>query len=187
MDKSHYPPFASLAYLKAGTPRQQEAYQAIAGSGVFRLLAAYTPVLAGTIPIDIDIETSDLDIICEVHDAKRFAATLTAGLSSHQGFTMHEEIVQGLPVVICRFTYMDFAFEVFGQPLPVSKQNAYLHMLAEYSLLQAAGPSGKEAIRALKRQGLKTEPAFARYFGISGDPYEALLKLGKHIVHEGGI
>jgi hypothetical protein len=32
-------------------------------------------------------------------------------------------------------------------------------------------------IRRLRRAGLKAEPAFARYFGLEGDPYEALLAL----------
>lgn len=179
MAEPDLPLFTSLDYLQTGTPRQQAAYQAITGSGVMSLLAAFTPVLAGTIPLDIDIETSDLDIICEVRDAQHFVTTLTAGLSSHVGFTLHGEIVKGLPAVICRFSYMGFPFEIFGQPVPVLEQNAYLHMVAEYRLLQMAGPEAKEAIRSLKRQGLKTEPAFASYFGIPGDPYEVLLKLGK--------
>ena len=38
-------------------------------------------------------------------------------------------------------------------------------------------PEAREAIRALKRDGLKTEPAFGQYFGIMGDPYAALLDL----------
>jgi hypothetical protein len=33
-------------------------------------------------------------------------------------------------------------------------------------------------VRALKRAGIKTEPAFAQVFGLSGDAYEALYELG---------
>lgn len=33
------------------------------------------------------------------------------------------------------------------------------------------------AIQQLKAVGLKTEPAFADYFGLSGDPYQAMLEL----------
>ena len=50
-------------------------------------------------------------------------------------------------------------------------------MIAEARLLSLAGESAKQAIRALKKQGIKTEPAFARYFGLLGDPYETLYAL----------
>jgi hypothetical protein len=51
-------------------------------------------------------------------------------------------------------------------------------MLAEAHLLAGAGPEAKEAVRALKRAGMKTEPAFAQVFGLTGGAYEALYKIG---------
>jgi hypothetical protein len=39
------------------------------------------------------------------------------------------------------------------------------------------GASAYTAIRAMKLAGIKTEPAFAQYFRLAGDPYEALVQL----------
>ena len=64
-----------------------------------------------------------------------------------------------------------------GQACPVSQQRAYRHMVVEARLLELGGEPLQSAIIALKRSGLKTEPAFARCLGIHGDPYLALLAL----------
>lgn len=60
--------FLSIDYLKTGNERQSRAHEAILESRIFSELASFTPVLCGTIPIEVDIEESDLDIIMEVHD-----------------------------------------------------------------------------------------------------------------------
>jgi Domain of unknown function (DUF4269) len=50
-------------------------------------------------------------------------------------------------------------------------------MIVEARLLEMGGQDARRAIRQMKNAGLKTEPAFACYFKIKGDPYEALLEL----------
>jgi uncharacterized protein DUF4269 len=50
-------------------------------------------------------------------------------------------------------------------------------MLVEYRILHIAGDTTRQAIRDLKKEGLKTEPAFAQYFNLEGDPYQALIEL----------
>jgi len=74
------------------------------------------------------------------------------------------------------FEFGGFEFECFGQPVPVERQYAYRHMLAEHDLLVRYPKMRNEVIR-LKEQGIKTEPAFARLLQLDGDPYEALLGL----------
>ncbi|MFQ5796001.1 MAG: DUF4269 domain-containing protein, partial [Candidatus Bipolaricaulia bacterium] len=56
-------------------------------------------------------------------------------------------------------------------------QNAYRHMAVEARLLAIGGEQARQEIRRLKRTGLKTEPAFACYFNLEGDPYQVLLQL----------
>lgn len=154
--------------------RYWRAQQAIAELRLFQLLAAYRPLLAGTIPLGIDLPESDLDIICQVTDQGAFRRDL-APLASQADFRVRTKP----GVIICNFTYSGFAFELYGQPGPPERSQAYLHMVAEARLLALAGPGAVQAIRALKAKGLKTEPAFAAYFGLAGDPYQVLLELAE--------
>ena len=64
--------------------------------------------------------------------------------------------------------------ELFGQPCPVQRQRACRHLIAEARLLALGGAEARDAIRKRKRSGMKTEPAFADYFRLEGDPYDVL-------------
>ena len=68
--------------------------------------------------------------------------------------------------------------ELFAQPRPVEEQNGYLHLIAEARLLREGGEEALQAIRQLKFEGVKTEPAFGQYFCLPGDPYESLVNAG---------
>jgi diadenosine tetraphosphate (Ap4A) HIT family hydrolase len=169
--------FLSLAYLREGTPRQRAAAAALAKLGVFEKLAAFGPLLAGTIPLDVDLPESDLDVLCEVHDLDAFEAAAQASFGHHDGFAAHRAEHQGLPTAVVRFQAEGFAFELFGQPLAAAEQQAFLHLLAEARLLAAGTSDDREAIRTLKAEGLKTEPAFAERFALPGEPYATLRRL----------
>jgi hypothetical protein len=57
--------FDTIDYLKTGNARQQRAYDVLTNHRILAQLAPFSPVLVGTIPINIDIESSDLDVICQ--------------------------------------------------------------------------------------------------------------------------
>ncbi|HEY7295888.1 MAG TPA: DUF4269 domain-containing protein, partial [Dehalococcoidia bacterium] len=139
-------------------------------------LAAFSPLLAGTIPLDIDTTDSDLDLLCEAADHDAFEAVARRAFGHCAAFSVHRALHQNLPAAIVRFNAEGFAFELFGQPLPAAKQQGFRHLLAEARLVEAAGNEARAAIRALKLEGLKTEPAFAEYFALLGDPYATLLR-----------
>jgi len=86
-------------------------------------------------------------------------------------------MIKGVPTVFARFVFSGLPIEIFGQPRPVPEQNAYRHLVVEARLLAIAGGRARREIRQMKRFGIKTEPAFACYFNLEGDPYEALLDL----------
>ena len=71
-----YPHFLDIEYLKNGTKKQQMAYKRLKELNIFKELSDYKPLLAGTVPIRIDIEESDLDVICEVHNFEIFRKLL---------------------------------------------------------------------------------------------------------------
>lgn len=169
--------FLKPDYLQQGTDRQQRAYRVMQELQVMERLAPYKPVLAGTLPLNIDIPASDLDMICEVYDAESFAVVLDRHFGACEQYSRSGTVVAGMPRMVAGFSYGGFWFEIFGQPLPATKQNAYRHMVIEHRLLELAGAEAMEAIRELKKNGLKTEPAFAKYFGLDGDPYQALLDM----------
>jgi hypothetical protein len=52
-------------------------------------------------------------------------------------------------------------------------------MAVEARLLALGGEEARVKIQELKRAGLKTEPAFAQYFQLAGNPYQALLHLAQ--------
>ncbi|TDF95891.1 DUF4269 domain-containing protein [Paenibacillus piri] len=170
----------SIAYLQTGNERQRRAYKAIVDLGILNDLARYGPVLCGTIPIGIDVDGSDLDIIMKVEDFAKFTAIATRLYGNHTGFQVKSNIIREMPAIKVNFDFGGFPFELFGQPQPVEAQHAYRHMLVEHRLLMKY-PDLKNDVIRLKEQGIKTEPAFARILQLAGDPYDSLLTLGEAI------
>lgn len=163
--------------LATGSHRQQQAHSVLNSLHIQSNLRPFTPALIGTIPLNIDIPSSDLDIACFAPDLARFQAAVQQHYSLHPGFRLREKLVRAAPSVICNFEYGGFPIQLFAQPQPVEQQYGYRHLLIEARLLALGGEAARQAIRALKLAGFKTEPAFARYFGLSGDPYEQLWQL----------
>lgn len=166
-----------ISYLLNGNKTQQKAYQTLTNLKIMNIMKPYHPTLTGTIPLQIETKHSDLDIICEVHDFTLFEEILQKHYSKHKDFLVSRYILNAIPSMVSNFHYNGFPVEIFAQPIKVSKQNAYRHMIAEYNILRIADESAVKNIIALKEQGIKTEPAFARYFGLEGDPYKRLKEL----------
>lgn len=164
--------FETLAYLQIGTPRQQEAYRVLTQYQVLEKLSGYDPLLVGTIPLNIDIESSDLDVICHWQDQQEFIGTVRDSFSGLKDLRIREK----QEIVVATFKLDTFAIEVFGQNLPTRQQLGYRHMLVEDQLLRQYGEDFRQQIIALKRQGYKTEPAFGKLLKLTGDPYEQLLR-----------
>ncbi len=163
--------------MKHCSPRQEAAFHSLQTLDIFTQLEAYTPVLTGTIPLDIDIENSDLDIICWTADLEAFARDVTAYFGNQQGFQIAQKTIRSESCIVAKFEFQGFPIEIFAQNRPVEQQYAYRHMLIEARLLVLGGASARQEIRRLKQNGLKTEPAFARYFNLAGDPYEVLYRM----------
>ncbi|KMQ64305.1 hypothetical protein ACM46_08400 [Chryseobacterium angstadtii] len=171
--------FTKLDYLKSGNERQQRAYNVLTKYRVLEKLEPYSPILAGTIPIGIDIESSDLDIICEVD--LRFEEDFLDDIMFSRlipfevDVKVENMVVNGEKSIALNFMLEEFPIEIFGQNKPPIQQNAYRHMMAEYRILNEKGENFKQKIVELKKQGIKTEPAFGLLMELE-NPYEDLLK-----------
>ncbi len=169
--------WTDITYLKRGNHRQRQAYTALHSLDIFHHLAEYTPVLAGTIPLSIDTYESDLDILCSAADLPAFASRLRQLFGGRTGFQVKTKEIREVRTVVARFEHAGFPIEIFAQALPVEQQHAYRHLLVEHRLLSLGGDEMAEAIRERKLSGAKTEPAFAQYLRLPGDPYQAVLNL----------
>ncbi|WP_231427851.1 DUF4269 domain-containing protein [Pedobacter sp. Leaf250] len=173
------PNFLNISYLKTGNKRQQKAYQVLNDHAILEKLNHYTPILVGTIPINVDIESSDLDIICYVKDKEEFVNTLQIHFQNEKGFIITKNSV--FNSIKANFFIDNFEIEIFGQNILTQEQNAYRHMLIEHKLLLENGEKFRLKVIELKKQGFKTEPAFAKLLGLEGDAYEQLLKLDAYL------
>ncbi len=158
-------------------PRQLEAARTMAKLGLAQIFQEFTPVLAGTIPLAIDLPESDLDILCFAADLRIFAAHCQKLAPKLKNYRERQMILRGIPSFVASGRFENFELEIFAQPIPVHKQWGYRHLLIEARLLKLAGEPLRLRIIELKQAGLKTEPAFAHCLQLPGDPYAALLEL----------
>lgn len=156
-----------------------EIFSALKNSQVLKILKQYSPLVAGTYPLGIYTDKSDLDILISNVDFKSIEQIFKNHFSDFENFNYQTMTLSGQPTVVVTFTFQNISFEIFVQNVPTIKQQAYLHFLIEEKLLKFGGDSIKRKILNLRNTGLKTEPAFAQALGLSGDPYIELLNLQK--------
>lgn len=159
------------------TPRHRQALAVLKDLRIFTDLQTHHPLLAGTVPIGIDLPDSDLDILCEAHDLPAFQSRIRALYGSHTGFRSALKLKKRLPCVTASFTCQQFEIQIFGQPVPTDRQDAWRHMIVEERILSLLGEPFRQEILRLKAGGHKTEPAFALALNLPGDPYQALLDM----------
>ncbi|WP_017472929.1 DUF4269 domain-containing protein [Amphibacillus jilinensis] len=171
--------YLTIAYLKDGNAKQKYVYQVLQQLGIMNDFSCYSPVLCGTIPLAIDHDHSDLDIIMTVKDFHVFTDEVKEAYGQMEGFRVKLYNVRNIPTVKVNFYYHNLAFEIFAQDKPVIEQNAYLHMIIEAKLLSLF-PDSRSKVIAYKKQGYHTEAAFCKVLDLSGnDPFSTLLDYGR--------
>lgn len=163
-------------------PRQLEVARTVATLELAQIFKEFTPVLAGTIPLAIDLPESDLDILCFAPDLRIFAEYCQKLAPQLTDYRERQVVLRGIPSFVASGRFENFELEIFAQPIPVHEQWGYRHLLIEARLLKLAGEPLRLRIIELKQAGLKTEPAFAHCLQLPGDsspgdPYAALLEL----------
>ncbi|OXA89904.1 diadenosine tetraphosphate hydrolase [Flavobacterium hydatis] len=168
--------FTNINYLKNGNSKQSKAYEVLTSKEMLSKITEFNPILVGTIPINIDIENSDLDIICYWENKQKFIKKLNTAFGNESDFEIQQTLIDNKETIIANFKTQDFEIEIFGQNIPVNQQNGYRHMIIEYEILQTKGENFRQEIIKLKQQGYKTEPAFGLLLGLKGNPYLELLE-----------
>lgn len=152
-------------------------FAALRDSHVLEVLRAYSPLVAGTFPLGISVDNSDIDVILQARDLQALGNELREAFQNHADFSIRNTEKSGKATLICNFTFNGVPFELFAQDEPSVLQAAYRHFLAEERALKFGGDHLRGRVLALRAQGLKTEPAFAKALGLPGEPYEAVFKL----------
>ena len=160
--------------MEDGTPRQRDAARTLKELRLAEELADGSPRLVGTIPLGIDVEGSDLDVICEAADLTAWLARVKELYGERENFRASPD---GFGMATASFRHRGWEIELFAQNRPTEEQNGYRHMAVEARLLRLMPLWARERIVGWKAAGIKTEPAFARLLAIPGDPYAALLEL----------
>ncbi|OHY98518.1 DUF4269 domain-containing protein [Thalassospira sp.] len=168
--------FRGLDLLRSVSVRGQKAAGLISGHGVWDGLAGFDPIVAGTFPINLDIDGSDIDILCHCPDFDGFKAHVQAVFGHHDDFGLHrrpatQHVAQA---IVVRFVLDDLPVEIFATGTPSQCQFGFRHMLVEARLIYLLGSQLSEEIRKMKRAGFKTEPAFAILLELGADPYLVL-------------
>lgn len=166
--------FLDISYLKDGNEKQRLAHATISKLNILEILKQYRPIVVGTIPIEIDIPDSDLDIICNVDDLKDFQNLIQYNFRKCNEFS--DKIDDNH--YLAHFIFNELQIEIYAENKSTVLQNAYLHMIIENRLLNLFGSSFKGKVISLKLQGYKTEPAFGHILGLN-NAYEDLLELAK--------
>lgn len=179
--KFHQLSLESVVCLEQNT----QAYSALIKSNVLNALKEHQPLVAGTFPLGLQTQGSDLDVLLSAHDLAALEDEARSLFGAFECFETTRTQAQNQDTLIIRFKVEDTPFELFAQNTPTIEQRAYKHFQTEEKLLKLGGEPFRKAVFRLREQGLKTEPAFAQLLGLRGDPYLELLKL--HSVSEMGL
>lgn len=170
--------FKDVEYLKVGNLKQKQSYKILKNIKIFKILEEFNPILVGTIPIGVDVDKSDLDIVCEINLKNKGSLKniSTKNFSQFKNFKIIDTF-STTGVVVINFFVDDMEIEIYASKVSSFETNGYRHMIIEERILSCCSLKFKEKIVALKKSGIKTEPAFAKLLKLNGNPYEELLNL----------
>lgn len=165
-----------LHFPKLKAAKLPAALSALEKSGLSRALASFDPILAGTIPLGLELKDSDLDICCRFGTPSAWNVLIDF-LKTFPAFAQKEKVFSSGPATLIYLRLDDWPVEIIFQQIPVYQQMAVRHLWVEAQFLYKYGEHFQEKVRAVRTLGYKTEPAFARVLALPGDPYQALLTL----------
>lgn len=178
--KFHYLSLESVVNLE----KNYLVWNALEELQILKTLNDFSPLIAGTFPLNVYNENSDIDLLLEADSLYALKETLLDHYQELPGFEVFETKVDELPTLICRFSYNKVPFEIFAQNKNPVLQKAYRHFLVEEKLLKLGGELFRNKVMSLREKGLKTEEAFSKALSVNEDPYQYILSLEKLSMEE---
>ncbi len=166
--------WADISYLQKGNQVQQKVYRILTETKILSVLHPFQPIVIGTIPIEIDIPGSDIDIACCFVEISELREVVNNNFSHYKSFS--EKMKENNSIYVANLEYQNLPIEIYAETHPTKTQNGYRHMLIENRILKIAGHSFRKQIIDLKMGGYKTEPAFGKLLSLE-KPYQELLLL----------
>ncbi|WP_411824506.1 DUF4269 domain-containing protein [Leptospira sp. 'Mane'] len=170
--------FFTPDYLEFGNEKQKSLHSDLSNHKIISKLSGFYPLVAGTIPLGIDTESSDVDLLTYHNNPNHLIKIAYAKFRHYSDFKYETKDIDGESTVIISFRTNLFFYEIFSQKIKPGNQKGFLHMVLEKRFLDLADSDFKNQIIEKKKQGIKTEPAFCEVLGLEGDPYQTLLDLG---------
>lgn len=147
--------FLTIDYLEHGNEIQHNVFHLLRNHQILEKLDTYKPIVVGTIPIEINIENSDIDIIGETSNFEKATNHLTENFSHYIEFKIDQLINNNETCLTCNFRIDTFEIEIYLENKIPTEQNAYRHMLIEAKLLENLTNHSKTKSSNLKRMGTK--------------------------------
>lgn len=171
--KFHHLSLESVVRLEKNT----KVYSAIMDLKILKTLQTYRPLIAGTFPLGISVDGSDVDVILKADQLDSTEKLIRSSFGQCEDFDCCQTQVKGLSSFVAKFKYSGVKFELFCQSKESVEQTAYRHFQLEERLLRLGGSKFVENLLQRRQLGEKTEAAFASLLGLPGDPFDALLGL----------
>jgi len=171
--KFHHVSLECVVELEANTG----VLDALTRSCALPLLRAHDPLIAGTLPLGLAVDTSPVEVLFRADDRAEAERFLRLTFGDLPGFEVCRMDRAGVPSLVARFVFSDVPFELCAQPVDAVRQTAFRHFQVEALLLKVHGAAFRARVSEQRRSGMSTESAFAGVLGLRGDPLEALLHL----------
>jgi len=167
--KFHHQSLSSVMRLE----QNQNVWRALEESEILKSLKPWHPFLTGTYPLGLEVEGSDLDILITLKNRKELKKKLAPLMAQVENVEWSEDTDA---LFSLSFNFKGVNFDIYGEPTLSYHQKSARHFRIEEKILEPGNLELLDKIKALRKTGLKTEPAFAQALGLTGDPYQSLLE-----------
>ena len=105
--------FDDISCLLKGNSKQRAANKVLTEILVFEQLLEIDPILLGSLPIDIEFESGNLEIACSFSDHDRFVWCVSYCFENYDSFQIDD--ISDRDGILLTSTADDFEIEIFAQ------------------------------------------------------------------------